>query len=53
MAILIRPIKTNKNTDATTESIELGDILRKRARDVSGAQLARAETTSYDQTTAR
>jgi hypothetical protein len=43
----------NKNADAAAESIELGDIPRKRARDVSGAQLARTETIPYDQTTTR
>jgi hypothetical protein len=37
MIILIRLIKTNKNTDAITESIELKDILKKRARDINGA----------------
>jgi hypothetical protein len=53
MAILIRLIRTNKNTDAATESIELKDILKKRTRDANGAQLTRAETIPRGQTTAR
>jgi hypothetical protein len=41
----------NKNADAAAESIKPGDILRKRARDISGAQLIRTEIILYNQTT--
>jgi hypothetical protein len=38
----------NKNTDVTAESIEPGDIPRKRARDASGTQLIKAEIIPYN-----